>query len=675
MSQPTLSVQDLSVAYRARSTEQTAVEHVSFVIAPGEAYGLVGESGCGKSTIAYSVVNYLAPNAVIQSGQILVEGVDTLKMTSSALKTLRGRQVAMVYQNPTRALNPSMTVGEQIREVLDAHPAAIKRSAKHRTIEVLEQVRFPEPAMMMSRYPHQLSGGQQQRVVIAMALSANPRLLILDEPTTGLDATVEAAVLDLVTDLRRRLNVSLLLISHNLAVVSKVCERAGILYAGRIVEEGPVSELFHRPGHPYTRGLLRSVPGAAHRKGVNPLVPIPGTPVSAAEAFTGCRFAPRCDFVRDVCRESEPSLEPSGGSLSRCYFHEEVRAAAKIDRGLVGGAKDLFGMPARNSIAGPLLSANEVRKTYQSGAHKTIAVDGVSIAIGPRETFGLVGESGSGKSTMARLIAGLLVPDEGSVVYQGKDVSVPVERRSAPDRRDIQMVFQDPESTLNPRHRVRQLLRRAVEKLSGKHGSDADRNVRKLMAAVNLDSAYLDVLPGQLSGGQKQRVAIARALAGSPKLVAADEPVSALDVSVQAAILNLLERVQEENNVAYLFISHDLAVIRYLADHVGVMYLGRLVEVGPASKVFEPPHHPYTEALFASVPTIDGDPLETGMSDAPVRIAGTASPTYSGAGCVFAGRCRRQVGPQCEQTDPPWQQLADGHAIRCWIGFGGRPED
>jgi peptide/nickel transport system ATP-binding protein len=638
-----LTVENLRVAYG----DTVALDGLSFNINRGEVYALVGESGCGKTTAALAVMRYLPRNGRVVSGSIELDGDDVLALEGEALRQVRGRRMSMVYQNPASALNPSMRVGDQVAEVFSAHAQIQPGAARERTLDLLRQVHLPRAEYLYDRYPHQLSGGMQQRIVIAIALASGPRLLVLDEPTTGLDATVEAGVLELIAELQRALGMAILFITHNLSIVARMSERVGVLYAGRLVEEGSTAEVFAEPAHPYTRALLACAPRLGARRGVAPLRPIPGQVPARGTRSPGCVFAPRCEFRQSMCVESEPPLfgVPNRAGASRCYFVGDVLRAPS-ERVAVTP------IPMAAAIEHEtLLEVKNARKTFRAGGSGTVALDGVSMSIGKGETLGLVGESGSGKSTLARAIAGLERLDDGSMSLDGASLNRPAERRPRDLLRRLQMVFQDPESTLNPAHTVGTILDRSLKRLT--HLGQAGRRQRltDLLRAVQLDPGLLAAHPAELSGGQKQRVAIARAFAAEPALVLCDEPVSALDVSVQAAILNLLDSLQQSAAaVSYLFISHDIAVVRYLADHVGVLYGGHLVELGPADDVFEPPHHPYTALLLSA-------------SAVPNELEG---PT-SAAGCVFKARCPRYLGAICDMVTPPWRETPGGSQIRCHI--------
>jgi peptide/nickel transport system ATP-binding protein len=655
-SPPTLEVRDLKLTYRVRGREREAIRGVSFTIGRGEAYGLVGESGCGKSTIAYAAMRYLPRNGRISSGSIVLDGHDLLRMGQEELRRLRATAVSMVYQNPGTALNPSIRIGDQVAESF-ATAGTPRAQAGVRGLEMLGRVQIADPERVMERYPHQLSGGMQQRVVIAMALASNPALLILDEPTTGLDATVEAEVLDLISDLRTSYGTSVLFISHNLGVIARMCDRVGVLYAGRIVEEGPAWELLTNPRHPYTVGLLRCIPRWGKSKEQGPLDSIPGFPPPIGAAIRGCVFAGRCALVEERCRSEEPALSAVGEDhASRCHFSERAQSLPAAEPAING--KDRLPREAQIEI-----SVHNLRKTMVQQGNRFRALAGVDLEIASGEVFGLVGESGSGKTTLARALAGLSAPDEGSVIeFEGQPLAPQVRRRSRQQVRAIQMVFQNPDASLNRRHSVRHILGRSLGRLLGLRGRARFDRVAELASSVRLDAGLLDNLPRQLSGGLKQRVAIARAFAGDPSLVICDEPTSALDVSVQAAILNLLVRLQRDRGLSYIFISHDLGVVRYISDRIGVLYLGRLMEVGSAETVFSPPHHPYTEALLSAAPNLEV------RKTARIRLQGDIpSAAQPPTGCVFHTRCPRKLGEVCEREEPPLVEAEPGHLMRCHI--------
>jgi peptide/nickel transport system ATP-binding protein len=650
-----LLVSDLDVVYRVRGKDRIVIRGVSFEIGRGESYGLVGESGCGKSTVALAIARYLARNGRVTGGGIEVAGSDVLRLGGNGLRRYRANTVSMVYQNPGAALNPAIRVGRQVEEAFTARGAP-RGEVKTRTMEALRTVQIADPASVAERYPHQLSGGMQQRIVIAMALAKDPALLILDEPTTGLDATVEAEVLDLVAGLQSELHTSVLYISHNLGVIAKMCSRVGVLYAGRLVEEGPVETVLQDPRHPYTVGLLRCIPRGGVRKDHGRLDTIPGFLPSLGTQLVGCVFADRCAFADDRCRSEEPPLiKIEGKHVSRCWYHER---APELPRAM---ASDLA-LPAVDRRGPPLLAFDDLGKVFKQRGHEVYALVGASGALWPGETLGLVGESGSGKTTLARALLGIVEPTTGTVTLDGRELAPRFTKRTRQDLRDLQIVFQNPDSALNRRHSVQRILLRSLKKLANVRGRAAQERALRLAERVRLTERTLTQKPVQLSGGLKQRVAIARAFAGDPKLVVCDEPTSALDVSVQAAILNLLVELQAEQRVSYLFISHDLGVVRYISDRIAVLYLGRLQELGPADVVFDGPHHPYTEALLSAVPTIDGGGRDR------IRLEGDVpSAAEPPSGCVFHTRCPRFLGPICVEQEPPLVEAEPGHLMRCHI--------
>ncbi|HET7725922.1 MAG TPA: ABC transporter ATP-binding protein [Candidatus Limnocylindrales bacterium] len=651
--QPALRVEGLELAYLVRGIPRPVLRGVSFEIAPGESYGLVGESGCGKSTTAYAAVRYLPRNARITKGRILVAGDDITAMRGDQLRRFRMRHASMVYQDPGGALNPSMKIGPQVIEaftVLGQDP----RTARENALAALRRVQIADPGHVMDRYPHQLSGGMQQRVVIAMALASDPQLLVLDEPTTGLDATVEASVLDLVRELRDEMHAAVLLIAHNLGVVRTICDRVGVMYAGKIVEEGDAVDVFERPQHPYTVGLLRSLPRHGVRKSQTPLATIPGNLPQIGTPLPTCVFVDRCPLATELCRtEVPPVVTLDGGRWTRCHYPERVRDLAQEPLGT--------GFPA--VVGDEALRLSDVSKTFHVGRHDVPALVAVELSLRDGETLGLVGESGSGKSTLAKTILGIESPDAGSTITLGQHLlGALATDRPTEDKRSIQMVFQNPDSALNRGWSVRSILRRSVAKLTGLRGRAADERVDMLAASLRLSQRHLDLKPRQLSGGLKQRVAIARAFAGDPRIVVADEPTSALDVSVQAAILNVLSELQAQSRTSYLLISHDMGVIRYLADRIAVMYLGRIQEVADSETIFRGPNHPYTEALLSAVPSVDG------QTAARIRLEGEIpSPARPPSGCVFHTRCHRYMQGICEVTEPPLVEVEPGHLMRCHI--------
>jgi peptide/nickel transport system ATP-binding protein len=537
--------------------------------------------------------------------------------------------------------------------------AGLSRSeAAGRAEESLRTVQINDPGRVLQAYPHQLSGGMLQRVIIAMALATQPALLILDEPTTALDATVEAEILELVSALREEFHTAVLFISHNLAVIAKMCDRVGVMYAGELVEQGPAREVFEQPRHPYTVGLLRCIPRRGQRKDHGRLDTIPGFLPAPGAVPTGCIFTKRCALAQERCEREAPPMYPvSGGRTSRCHYHEK---AAELPRVTPEDVR----LPPPDEAAAPVISLRGVSKTFTGGKEPVHALTDIDLDLHVGETLGLVGESGSGKTTLARVLLGLTGADEGSAVEMSGSMLAPtVPRRSRDQLRALQIIFQNPDSALNRRHSVRAIISRPLTKLAGLSGKEREASLEELVSSVRMQQRQLALRPAQLSGGLKQRVAIARAFAGNPRVLVCDEPTSALDVSVQAAILNLLADLQGSKRVTYLFISHDLGVVRYLADRIAVLYLGRLMQYGDAEAVFTGPHHPYTEALLSAVPSLDGT-----RSERIILTGEIPSPAHPPSGCVFHTRCpRRLASGICESTEPPLAEVEPGHFMRCHI--------
>lgn len=675
--EPLLAVQDLTVSYRTRTARVQALRNVSLTLKPGETLGIVGESGCGKSTLGWSIVNFLGANGFIQGGSIRFEGQELVGRSDRQLQQLRGNRIAMVFQDPLQALNPALQLGEQMREVLRVHQQMSKAEATTRCIETLKRVHMPDAAGLLDRYPHQISGGQQQRVVIAMALLNDPALLILDEPTTALDVTVEAAVLDLVAELRQTLETALLFISHNLGVIARICDRVAVMYAGEIVEQATVTEIFQSPRHPYTQGLIRCVPRLGTDKNSSMLFPIPGRVPRPDERPAGCLFSTRCQYAEERCRAEAPVLRslPSGTQV-RCHLTEQ------IDPQHWTPPAEAEMPPLKTSPASPslLLTGSHLHKAYPVpgtslaslvGLEKrrsVKAVDDVSLKVDKGTTLGIVGESGSGKSTLVKSIIGLEGIDHGSLEFMGMEIHQPLSRRTLETIRELQMVFQNPDSTMNPSYTVGQQIARPLERFHTVPRSQIRDEVVRLLRSVRLNQTYYDRYPRQLSGGEKQRVGIARALASQPSLMLCDEPVSALDVSVQAAILNLLLEVQAANQTTLILIAHDLSVVRFIADQVAVMYLGQIVESGPVDALYAPPYHPYTEALLSAVP--EPDPT---LQRSRIRLEGEVpSAINPPTGCRFHTRCPRRSwmpdgGRRCQTEAPVYQEASPGHQILCHL--------
>ncbi len=657
--EPLLDVRDLRIEFRSKSGITVAVPRLSFGVRPGESYGLVGESGCGKSTTAMAIMGYLGNTGVIAGGSIRFDGQELVGATGRQLRAIRGRRIAMVYQDPMSALNPVKSIGAQLAEVPLLHLGVGRREAMEMAAAMLEDVRLPDAGDMLKRYPHQLSGGQQQRVVIAMALLARPSLLLLDEPTTGIDVTVEAAVVDLIGELRRRYSTSLLFISHNLGLIAESCDRVGIMYSGEMVEEGATDDLFRKPRHPYTQGLIDCIPDIGSDKHTRTLAAIPGHIPLPQERPEGCFFGPRCTgFVAGLCDRPDLDLTSAGeGHLVRCVRWPEMT------RSEIGASTE----PAEMRQGEEAIRFSDVTKLYSIGARRTLkANEAVSFNAGKAEIVALVGESGCGKSTLARIVTGLDRATSGEIRMAGENIAELQARQRPRDLlQSIQMIFQNPDSTLNPSHPAAFSIRRSIKKFGVRKGKAAiEQRVRELLEMVRLSPSVADRKPSQLSGGQKQRIAIARAFAADPSLIVADEPVSALDVSVQAAVVTLLLDIQKEKHTTMLFISHDLALVRHVADKVVVMYLGKVMEQGRVDEVFGGGIHPYTEALLSAIrsPNPDERPGER------IRLTGeTPSPVNVPAGCRFATRCHRKVGAVCDTQPPPIRRMSETHEIACHI--------
>ena len=664
--QPILAIENLRVDYHSAAGVVTAIPNLTFRIMPGESYGIVGESGCGKSTLLMAIMRHLGATGRIAGGRIVFEGKDLATASEKDLARVRGGGISMVYQDPNAALNPTLKIGAQLMEVPMLHQGLGRRDAAEKAKRMLADVNLPDPDSVMERYPFQLSGGQKQRVVIAMALLANPRLLLLDEPTTGLDVTVEAAVLDLVAGLKEKFGTALVYITHNLGVVAKVCERVGVMYLGDMVEEAPVRELFAHPKHPYTRRLMACVPHLGADKYTTSFLPIPGQPPGLARRPQGCGFAQRCaGFDQTACTTRLVEEPVAEAHRVLCARWRDAEAFAESSPEAVAP-----GRPTETLV----MAAEHLSKVYDLGSamfslggakRKLTANEDLNFDAREGEILAIVGESGSGKSTFARVLAGLQDATSGHLIVKGEDVGAKTARqRSHDELAAIQMVFQNPDATLNPSHSVAYPIARVLKKFGiAKTKKEIDERIDRLFDMVRLPRALKSQRPPRLSGGQKQRVAIARAFAAEPSILVADEPVSALDVSVQAAIVNLLLDIQREKKTTIVFISHDLALVRHLADRVIVMYLGKIMEQGPVEALFQPPYHPYTEALLSAVPIADPT-----VEQKRIRLEGDPpSPIGVPKGCRFSKRCPRKLGPVCDETPPPLRDVPDGSSILCHI--------
>lgn len=692
---PILEVKDLAISYQTRKREVPAVKGVNFTVHSGETIGVVGESGCGKSTIAFGILDFLGSNGKVVDGSIKFMGKEMVGASKQELRKIRGNNISMVYQDPMQALNPSLSIGSQLTEVLTAHQDMTRSQAQERCIAMLERVYMPDSANVMKRYPHMISGGQQQRIIIAMALLNNPSLLIMDEPTTALDVTVEAAVLELIEDLKKDFNTGIIFITHNLGVVAKVSNRLCVMYAGEMVEEGPIEEMFKNPAHPYTRGLLCCVPRLGDDLSNNRLWSIRGrVPHPAERSSTACIFAPRCDWrIEKKCLEDKDLVKNctiahpelvhiSPDHRSRCFLGKET-IKVPWNEYARGQKRKLIHVPEDDedlSSMETLLKVDQMKLYYKSNyfslkgmlgmeeKKRVKAVDDISLKVVKGATVGVVGESGCGKSTFVKGLIGLEELTDGTASLMGIDIDMPVKKRELSLIRELQMVFQNPDSTLNPSYCIGKQIARPIKKFATVPRGKIKEEVERLLRSVKLSAYYYDRYPRQLSGGEKQRVGIARALASQPSMVICDEPVSALDVSVQAAVLNLLNEIKEEVGTTMIFIAHDLSVVRFISDFIAVMYLGRVVEFGPVESIYPPPYHPYTEALLSSVPIPD----PKAKRESIVLSGDVPSAMDPPSGCHFHTRCPRrnalpEKGKICEEKMPEFQKLKNGHKILCHI--------
>ena len=666
---PVLEIDELHVEYKTESGVLHAVRDVSLAVHEHESFGLVGESGSGKSTLAMGAIRYLAANGRVTSGSVRLNGVELLSLSAKELRALWGSKIGVVYQSPLSALNPSIPIGRQLAEVARLHLGMDRAAARERVAGMLAKVAMPDPEAVMRRYPHQLSGGMLQRCVIAMALMTSPSLLIMDEPTTALDVTTQAVVLDLVAELKREFDSAILYITHDLGVITKICDRVGVMYAGEFMEQAELHTLFRRPRHPYTLDLLGCVPRFEPTPQKRSLVTIPGAIPRLDELPPGCIFAPRCIYVEDACVAGRPALAPvSDGQLSACLRWQVVPPPAEHIRAATEALAPVTFDGAESDEA--LISADDVQVHFKTArglfgrrAAVVHAVDGVSLQVRQAQTLGVVGESGSGKTTVARAIIGLTPATGGDIRLRGRSLQGSTGRRPRSTLREIQMVFQNPDASLNPTRSVGDAIGRPLMLLGGLAREAAAARARELLEAVSLPASYFDRLPNELSGGEKQRVAIARAFAAEPELILCDEPISSLDVSVQGSLMNLLMRLQLEQRTSYVFISHDLSAVQHLSDSIAVMYLGHLMEIGEAPRVLRRPFHPYTEALLSAVPLPDPD-----VRQKPIRLQGSVpSAVDVPSGCRFHPRCPRFLGAVCAEQEPPWRKGEADHRIYCHI--------
>ncbi len=674
-----LEIEDLHTEFHLRRSNVGAVDGVSFNVAEGECVGLVGESGCGKSTVGLSIMKLLPTVGHIASGSIRVNGTDIVPRSEKDMREIRGNEVAMIFQDPMTSLNPTMTVGKQIAEAVRLHRPVSKAQAMERALEVLTLVGMPRPAERINYYPHQLSGGLRQRVMIALALSCDPKVLIADEPTTALDVTIQAQILNLIDDLRHRLNMAVILITHDMGVIAGRSDRVMVMYAGKIVEGASTEDLFYSMRHPYASALLRSIPKLDHDS-TQRLYSIPGLPPDLSQTLTNCRFNPRCPNATEICREQEPPLDPTPENPDHTFacFHpvggekgsdsREVAVATDAERAAAmerasARVADLAGRPAILEVSHLV---KEFPVTAGAVAQRKIgtvkAVSDVTFSVREGETFGLVGESGCGKTTIGRLIVGLEKATSGSIRFRGEDFTKMRGSSLRKRRRDVQLMFQDPYASLDPRMRVGTILREPLVVQGMGNRMEQQERVLELLQEVGLSKKAYDLYPHEFSGGQRQRIGFARALTLNPQLIVADEPVSALDVSIQSQILNMMKGLQERHHLSYIMISHDLAVVKYLADRIGVMYLGKLVEVGPAQAIYEEAVHHYTKGLIDTIPV--ADPVIAKAKARTIITGELPSAMEPPSGCRFRTRCP-VAQDFCGEEEPPLRLFGPGHFAAC----------
>jgi peptide/nickel transport system ATP-binding protein len=675
MSEVLLKIRDLTTWLDSNDEVVRAVEGLSLEIGRGETYALLGESGCGKSMTALSVMRLLPDAGQVVAGTVELAGEDLLRMPEIAMRDIRGRRVAMIFQEPMLSLNPVMTVGMQIAETLERHTTLAGTALEARVIELLNAVGIPDPARRRDDYPFQLSGGMKQRVMIAMALACDPELLIADEPTTALDVTIQAQILDLLRELQKKAGMSVLLITHDLAVVAEMAQRVAVMYAGEIVETASREQFFRNPAHPYSRKLFDSLPGN-HRRGET-LAVIRGAVPQLTREFVGCRFAERCDHAWDLCRSVVPPwyevASEQGGQGARCHLYGKneggrLKAEGKPEKTDQVHPSSFVLHPS--AATAPLLQVTDLKVHFpvRSGVLQRVtgqvkAVDGVSLTISAGRTLGLVGESGCGKTTVGKGILRLIEPTGGRVLFAGEDLARLTRAELRAKRNQVQIIFQDPYASLNPRMRVTEIIEEGMAALGiGAGAADRARRIDDLLAEVGLAPEMKSRYPHEFSGGQRQRIAIARALSVEPRLIVCDEPTSALDVSVQAQILNLLKSLQDRMGLSYLFITHNISVVEFLAHEVAVMYLGRIVEAGSVDEILKSPKHPYTRALLSAVPVID-----PAARREIIRLQGDLpSPVNPPPGCHFHPRCP-QAMPECGERYPQRTQLGATHAVHCHL--------
>ncbi|MFI5040480.1 MAG: dipeptide ABC transporter ATP-binding protein [Acidimicrobiales bacterium] len=679
---PLLDVSGLRVEFATVRGWIPVIEDVGFSVGPGETVGLVGESGCGKTVSALAVMGLLPPRAGrLAAGSVVFDGRELTELPPDAMRRVRGNDISMIFQEPMTSLNPVFTVGNQIAEAVRLHRGGSRRQAWDVAIEMLDLVGIPDATRRVRDYPHAFSGGMRQRAMIAMALACGPKLLIADEPTTALDVTIQAQVLELMRSLQQRLGMAILFVTHDLGVVADICDRVVVMYAGQVVEQASVTELFARPHHPYSDALLASMPQLGEPGSALPV--IPGQVPLPGQVAVGCRFRPRCAHAADVCGERDialtlagtTTLPPEGlavpGALARCARQTEIQLAGSRWKAVLPA----FAAPAAAPPQAPLLELRGLTKEFPvtSGVLRRVighvrAVDEVDLVITPGETVGLVGESGSGKSTVARLALRLIEPSSGSIFLDGTDLTALGGDQLRQHRRGMQIVFQDPYSSLDPRATIGETVGEPLEVHEGLRGRQRDIRVAELLRQVGLGPHLLRRYPHEFSGGQRQRIAVARALALRPRLLICDEPVSSLDVSTQSQVINLLIDLQQELGLAYLFIAHDLSVVRHISDRIAVMYLGRIMEVGEAEQVYTRPRHPYTEALLSAIPV--PDPVEQRRRHRIILQGDIPSPLNPPSGCRFQTRCPHAMDI-CREVVPAPFLTSDGTIVACHLHTEG----
>jgi len=669
MSDLLLDVEGLSTWFETGAGTVRAVDEVSFQIRRGETFALLGESGCGKSMTSLSIMRLVPqPAGRIVAGSVRLDGTDLMAMPEAAMRRVRGGRVAMIFQEPMTSLNPVLTVGDQIAESVRRHIGLRGAALRARVLELLEAVGIADPGQRYGEFPHQLSGGMKQRVMIAMALGGEPDLLIADEPTTALDVTIQAQVLDLLRDLQRDTGMAVLLITHDLGVVSEMADTVAVMYAGQIIEHAPRKDFFRNPSHPYSRKLFESLPNIDKRE--QSLAVIRGNVPSLAREFHGCRFADRCDYAWQTCRDVDPPWFPVDAvHEARCHLLDPAHVARRSQAAApvpLGGDRPR-GVADRDRT---LLEVDNlkvhfpIRKgVFQRAAGYVYAVDGVSLRIPRGRTLAVVGESGCGKTTIGKAILQLVRPTEGNVRFEGRELTELKGEALRRSRAGYQIIFQDPFSSMNPRMRIGDIIQEGMVALGlERDAARRSARVKELLEQVGLPSEVSGRYPHEFSGGQRQRICIARALAVQPKLIVCDEPTSALDISVQAQILNLLQRLQGEMALSYLFITHNLSVVAYLAEEVAVMYLGRIVERGKVTEVLGQPRHPYTQALLSAIPVVEQEARRE-----VIRLAGDLpSPSRPPAGCHFHTRCP-YVMERCRKAYPEESRVTDTHRVHCFL--------